>query len=108
MDAQEPIRIFNESTTEYRRLQDAAREIRERTILADAHVGETYFDHGQDWRWTTILATSPRLGMPFQILSPARQRAILYGSDAQRDEAIRQVVAENNARYVPGTQSGMP
>lgn len=40
------------------------------------YVGETYFDFGQDWKWTTILCKGGEFG-DYQALSPAEQERII-------------------------------
>ncbi len=42
------------------------------------YVGETYFDYGQDWKWTTILAEHrTSFSDSYQALYPRLQREIL-------------------------------
>ena len=45
-------------------------------------VGDTYFDYGQGWRWTTILCKTPR-GDVYQALNPREQGDILKGADPE-------------------------
>jgi hypothetical protein len=45
------------------------------------HVGETYFDYGQDWKWTTLLKDSDYGSV--QALTPAEQKMILSANTAQ-------------------------
>jgi len=40
-------------------------------------VGETYFDFGQGWKWTTILCRGGVCG-GFQAVNPAEQERILF------------------------------
>ena len=44
------------------------------------HVADTYFDFGQGWRWTTIIATKPD-GSHYQALSPRDHQKILTTQD---------------------------
>lgn len=73
----EIIRTYNPTEKAYKRLEKAS------VILTFAsptgttyHVGETYFDFGQDWKWTTIIAESPKHGS-YQALNPRRFEDIL-------------------------------
>ena len=40
------------------------------------YVGETYFDYGQDWMWTTVLCEGDHWG-GYQALNPREQEEIL-------------------------------
>ena len=43
------------------------------------YVGETYFDFGQNWKWTTVLCRTGETGITgsYQALNPAEQEKIL-------------------------------
>ena len=59
------------------------------------YVGNTYFDFGQDWKWTTILAKTPR-GDSYQALSPRQQEDILLArSDEELERLARQILASD-------------
>lgn len=74
------IRIFEKNSREYH-LLSAAAEIM--TVLSrngyEYRVSETYFDYGQDWKWTTILCHRPGEGYQwdFQALCPRLQEQIV-------------------------------
>lgn len=51
------------------------------------YVGETYFDYGQDWKWTTVLCNGGSSG-GYQALNPAEQEAILL-SDGSMDSMAK-------------------
>lgn len=56
------------------------------------YVGDTYFDFGQDWKWTTILAKTPR-GDSYQALNPRQQEDILLAtSDEELEEIAKQIL----------------
>ena len=56
------------------------------------YVGNTYFDFGQDWKWTTILAKTPR-GDSYQALNPRQQEDILLArSDEELEEIAKQIL----------------
>lgn len=40
------------------------------------HVGETYFDFGQDWKWTTIICEKTN-GDSYQALNPVEHERII-------------------------------
>ena len=79
----ELIRIYTPDTDEYKRLATAA------TILSAVSpnrikytVGETYFDYGQDWMWTTIIANDPSSTFgSYQALCPRDYENILLTDD---------------------------
>ena len=49
-------------------------------------VDDTYFDYGQNWKWTTILAKQPN-GDVYQALSPAQQARIIMAGAPNGDVA---------------------
>ena len=57
-------------------------------------VGQTYFDHGQDWKWTTILARPVNGDDGWQALNPRQANAILYGSYEDRCNVKDELVKE--------------
>ena len=59
-------------------------------------VGETYFDYGQNWKWTTILCHCTGNGFTdtYQALSPAAQEEIIMARDgAALVEACERVLS---------------
>lgn len=50
------ITIFNPESEEYKILQAFAKRLSESSSTIDFRVEDTYFDVGQDWKWTTIIA----------------------------------------------------
>lgn len=79
----ELIRTYSPDTDEYKRLTVAAR------ILTDVSpkcitytVGDTYFDYGQRWMWTTIIANDPSSTFgSYQALCPRDYENILLTDD---------------------------
>ena len=45
------------------------------------YVDETYFDYGQDWKWTTVLCSGGSFG-GYQALNPVEQEEILLGEES--------------------------
>lgn len=76
------IKIFNRGSDEYNKLEAAAMLLD--TFTGKEHyVGETYFDYGQDWKWTTVLQTSKEWG-GVQVLTPRAQEDIITASNAEQ------------------------
>ena len=79
----ELIRIYEPDTAEYKKLTTAA------TILTAVSpkgitytVEETYFDYGQNWMWTTIIANDPSSTFgDYQALCPRDYENILLTDD---------------------------
>lgn len=79
---------YDYSDSEYKKLEKAARlfnDIAEEvdTDYTNFEVGETYFDYGQNWMWTTILCKSKNSGYGVQILSPRDQEDILNSTSTR-------------------------
>lgn len=71
------IRVFDNGTEERDKLERIAHIL---TGLSPRgyhyRVGETYFDYGQDWVWTTVLCDGGNYG-GYQALSPAAQEEVI-------------------------------
>jgi len=86
------IRIFTE---EYKKLEAVAAML---TAFSPNnrkyYVGETYFDYGQDWKWTTVLCEGGEWGA-YQALYPAQQEAIIDAESAKElAEAVESIFAD--------------
>ena len=53
------------------------------------YVDETYFDYGQDWKWTTVLCAGGSFG-GYQALNPVEQEEILLSDGSI--ESIAKIV----------------
>lgn len=62
------------------------------------YVGETYFDFGQNWMWTTVLCNNGGAFGSYQALSPAEQERIIFGDVDDIHEAVKAVLAD---KYCP-------
>lgn len=75
------IRTYTHDTDEYERLTVSAKVL---TDVSPKHityyVDDTYFDYGQDWMWTTIIARRPD-GVEYQVLCPRDYEKILLTDD---------------------------
>ena len=93
------IRIFNKSDEEYKKLQVAA-NLLSLFDNVDYYVGETYFDYGQNWKWTTILKKNLGWGGNTQVLSPKDQENIIFADSLKAlGDAVDKVL--NKKPYVP-------
>lgn len=74
------ISTFKQESDEYLRLEIAALIMNRLSPNGWSYrVGETYFDFGQDWKWTTILCTGNKYGS-YQALYPKQQEDIIMAS----------------------------
>ena len=75
------ISTFKPGSYEHEQLRIAAELLTQKSpTKTDYKVGETYFDYGQNWKWTTILALSPKLGV-YQALTPREQEQVILSHD---------------------------
>ena len=77
------IKVFSPTSKEYQKLQLAASLMN--AFYGDDNtftVGETYFDYGQDWKWTTIFANHGT-NKSFQALNPRDHGLIVNASNAE-------------------------
>ena len=89
------IRTYSNDSPEYARLKAAADIMTARSPKGyHYYVGDTYFDYGQEWVWTTILCDGGEWG-GYQALCPANQERILTGDI---DAAVAAVFA---GKYCP-------
>lgn len=76
------IRVFDNGTEERDKLERIAHIL---TGLSPRgyhyRVGETYFDYGQNWVWTTVLCDGGSFG-GYQALSPAAQEEVILSDIA--------------------------
>jgi hypothetical protein len=79
----EAITRYSKDSDEYKKLQAFCNRINNYYSdgSVNCYVDDTYFDYGQDWKWTTVIVSSVK-GDSYQI-SPADQEAILIGADAK-------------------------
>lgn len=91
------IKRYASNTSEYDALRRASHIL---TGLSpngwEYYVGETYFDYGQNWKWTTILChcTGNGFADTYQALSPAAQEEIITaGHGAALVEACQRVLS---------------
>jgi len=89
------IKIFPRDSKEHKLLELAAALLTVKSpTQCRYYVGETYFDYGQDWMWTTILCNAS--DGSYQALSPKAQELIL---NEQIEEAVDKWVL--GSKYCP-------
>ena len=86
------IKKFNAGTPEFTALETAAKIMTKMSPKGyEYYVGDTYFDYGQDWMWTTILCNGGNYG-GYQALSPRAQEEIITATAPEALEAaVRRV-----------------
>ena len=103
---QEYINQFPMGTPEREQLYKAAKLLMEKSPNRwEYFVGETWFDYGQRWAWTTILCEETN-GTVYQALSPRTQAAIITArNDAELEQAELVFVNESSMglEYPDGT-----
>ena len=87
------IKRYASDTPEYDKLRRAAHILTGLSPNGYKYtVGETYFDFGQDWKWTTILCDGGSFG-GYQALSPANQEEIILAPVEQLPAVCADVLA---------------
>ena len=85
------IKVFSSGSPEYLRLEAAAGLLTAFTGKSH-YVGETYFDYGQGWKWTTVLRESAEWG-GVQVFMPKDQENVLNASNASElGKAVDKVI----------------
>ena len=93
------IRIYGADEQEYQNLARVARIMTARSLNGTRfEVGVTYFDFGQDWRWTTILAYKKDNGS-FQALTPAEQEKIVTAKVDDLDTVAQELMEKGEKEY---------
>lgn len=93
------IKTFRNDSPEYSALNRAAQIMTERSPRGyHYYVGDTFFDYGQNWVWTTILSDGGNWG-GYQALCPRDQEAIIIAATPEALEAaIERIFAD---KYCP-------
>lgn len=78
------IKIFENGTEERDKLRRAAHILTGLSPNGWRYgVEETYFDFGQDWKWTTIICNNGGNFGGYQALSPAAQERVILSTVAE-------------------------
>ena len=90
------IKVYKDGSDEYKKLQRAATRLTELSPNKfKYYVGETYFDYGNGFKWTTVLCDNGGQWGRYQALSPVDQKAIILAmGDEQIDEIVRIVLSD--------------
>lgn len=89
-------KILVPDSEEYFKLQATCKIFEDLTEDMHFRVDETYFDAGQDWKWTTIIAYNDRDGGSWQALNPRDWNELLLCSS---NVEIRGICKEIMSRY---------
>lgn len=84
------LRVFEKGTKGYERLEAASKMVNAFTN-ENTTVRTIYFDYGQDWKFTTVVAD-------YQVLTPAMQELIINGDLKQFQEVVNEVIEKINKR----------
>lgn len=90
------IRTFNNGSDDFNKLSIAAKMMRAYSESGYLYyVGNTYFDYGLEWVWTTILCEDEESGLSWQALSPRDQEEILQShTPKELGEAVEHIFAD--------------
>jgi hypothetical protein len=61
------------------------------------YVGETYFDFGQDWKWTTVLCDGGNYG-GYQALNPREQEDAILADISELPRIAQEILTD---KYCP-------
>lgn len=79
------IAVFPEGSHQYKRLEQMVTILKNLYPKRKFSIEVTWFDAGQDWLWTTIIANDcGKYPMDYQLMTPRQQKEVL---DQSRDLA---------------------
>lgn len=88
-------KVYPTDSPEHKRLEECAKHLtealKEKGITLS--VKKTWFDFGQGWAWTTLIARDGKDKYGWQALSPAEQELLLVVKEEQLSE-IEQAIAD--------------
>ena len=99
--ANEHLTIFPKNSQEYKNLQQLMWDLNAHSDLIQYTIETTYFDVGQNWKYTTLIAHNPNesgILSSWQALNPKQQKLAVYGSDEDRWGIRDELIAENKKR----------
>jgi len=89
------IRLYTSTETGHKALEYAAALMNDEARAVGCaplySVGNTYFDYGQDWRWTTILYAEGT-SHSFQALYPAEHERIINGDFSNLQKVVNEQI----------------
>lgn len=95
------IRTFDKNSRDYESLNNFAKLLNQSSGQIRYAVEDTYYDYGQNWRWTTIIAHRPatifkqRKTESWQVLSPHDQRIVLTGKDEDKENLFQRLTSDS-------------
>ena len=93
----ETIRVYPQGGEEWMLLEAVAQALTRKSPRGwRYYVGETYFDYGQDWSWTTILCDGGITGS-HQALNPREHEEIIF-EEYEAEEMADRILA---GRFCP-------
>ena len=89
-------KILERDSNEYFQLKVFCQILEDLTEDMRYEAKDTYFDAGQDWMWTTVVAYNLREGGSFQALNPRDWSEIVLDATNSR---MREIAKENIKEY---------
>lgn len=90
----EVIAVYDKDSKEYKRIEAAGKLI-EAEVGCPIKVEDIYFDFGQNWKWTTLVAYPVSVGsMSYQCLCPRDYKKIVAGDIDEFMDAVKTVIKE--------------
>jgi hypothetical protein len=93
------LRVFKPESEEYNRLQNFADELNnDARFQANYTVEDLYFDYGQNWMWTTIIAHKENeRGGGWQALTPKNQERVVEWIEL---DTVKQELLDNEEKLI--------
>ena len=93
------LRVFKPESEEYTRLQNFADELNnDERFQANYTVEDLYFDYGQNWMWTTIIAhRQNERGGGWQALTPKNQERVVLWNEL---DEVKQELLNNEEKLI--------
>ena len=93
------LRVFKPESEEYNRLQNFADELNnDARFQANYTVEDLYFDYGQNWMWTTIIAhRQNERGGGWQALTPKNQERVVEWIEL---DTVKQELLDNEEKLI--------
>lgn len=98
------LKVFEKDSEERKTLEAVADTLNQKVKNLTYTVEDVYFDYGQDWRYTTIIAHRTDLEKDdviasWQALNPSEQERILFMGEEERQAVITALADKHNSRY---------
>lgn len=94
--ANEHLKVFPPESIEFQQLQMAALLLNQMCTDRQFHVEVTYYDFGQHWLYTTLIATDSDSEMTYQALQPKEQKILITNQPISPEwQAVIQALAHH-------------